>query len=103
MAFIFYYQGAKGDRGMTGDAGEKGEQVKTECAFQECHSCDCSFINNSYDICRAIPFLEAEEKHGSSLSLMNLNWAILKSETVAVLHRLPSPIKTFPYDLFPHL
>lgn len=100
MAFIFYYQGAKGDRGMTGDAGEKGEQVKTECAFQECHRCDCSFINNSYDVC---PFLEAEEKHGSSLSLINLNWAILKSETVAVLHRLPSPIKMFLYDLFPHL
>lgn len=30
MAFFFHYQGAKGDRGMTGDAGEKGEQVKRD-------------------------------------------------------------------------
>lgn len=69
--FFLHYQGAKGDRGMTGDAGEKGEQVKTECVFQQCHHCDCSFINNSCDVCRGIPFSEAEEEDGSSSSLIN--------------------------------
>lgn len=66
---LFYYQGAKGDRGMTGEVGEKGEQVKTECAFQQCCQCDCSFISNSYVACTRAPFSEAEQEDGSSLSL----------------------------------
>lgn len=64
---------------MTGDAGEKGEQVKTERGFQQCCHCDCSFINNSYDVCRGMPFSEAEEEDGNSSLLINLKWAMLKS------------------------
>lgn len=32
--FFLIIKGAKGDRGITGDAGEKGEQVKMNYAFQ---------------------------------------------------------------------
>jgi len=77
---------------VTGDAGEKGEQVKPECAFQQCRHCDCSFINNSYDVSRGMPFLEAEEEDRSSSSPIKLKWAMVKSGTVATLHSLPPPI-----------
>lgn len=102
MAFFFHYQGAKGDRGMTGDAGEKGEQVKREFSSQQCIHCDCPFMNNPYGVCRRISFSEAEKEDGSSSSLINLKCAV--SGTVAVLHRLPSlpPIKAV-CDVFHHL
>lgn len=89
---------------MTGDVGEKGEQVKTKCAFQQCCHSDCSFIDSSY-VCRGTSFSEAEEEGGSSSLLIYFKCAVLKSVTVAVLHRLPSPspVKTLPYDLLPHL
>lgn len=46
---------------MTGDVGEKGEQVKTVCfPAVLLHS---SFINNTY-VCRERPFSEAKEKYG---------------------------------------
>lgn len=98
---FFYYQGAKGDRGMTGEVGEKGEQVKTECAFQQCCHCDWSFISDSYNACTRASFSEAEEEDGSSSSLTNHKWA-LSERNHSNPPQIPSssPMKSSQYHLF---
>lgn len=97
---FFYYQGAKGDRGMTGEVGEKGEQVKTECAFQQCCHCDWSFISNSCDTLlrskgrRWELFITDKPQMGSVKEWNHSNPPQIPSS---------SPIKTSQYHLFLHL